>query len=109
MNKQFTITFGIDKDKDGSEVAGEQIRQARAEAEKRLTSSFGGCTSYEGIGSWSDPDNGRVFHEKAVSLVILTDKATPRGTIYSVARGLRDTLNQQCVLVVEQTVLGQFV
>lgn len=88
------ITFGTEFDKSGASLF---ASNALKKIDDRAVNIFGGVTWSSSRGSWRD-DSGATVSEAGQTVVICTLESR-RPEIISLAKFIRDSLNQNCVAV----------
>lgn len=102
--KQVQIVFGQGFDKNGKPLVGAEAKLQ--EMERIAANRFGGYSLNYGYGGWVDPQ-GNLVNEPNATLTIVT--AASETAILSYAQEIKDTFNQQSVLVTISLVSIDFV
>jgi hypothetical protein len=95
--KQFQITCGIEKDRNGSSIDKLHIEKCIQAIKHRLCTRFGGYTMTRSFGGWVN--DGVLVEEEGVVFTVLYDGIAAPENITFVAEFIRDLLDQQCVVL----------
>jgi hypothetical protein len=98
MYRKINIYVGL-KDRHGKELLPETIQKAYGIVDH----GFDGYTAYEAQGVWKGA------HEKTLVFEIISDAAASERLAQEVAKELKFTLNQECVLLTCQALAVTFV
>lgn len=98
--------FGIGLDAEGREIP-EAKQQAGLSVIRELAIRlFGGCTLCRTVGDWQDPETGKIFSERGMTLsVMATGNGEPLSVkIKTLAENIKDNLKQKAVYVTRYSV-----
>lgn len=93
------IIFGCNRDATGDVMHPNFVEAAIIQIRTRVTTTYGGCTVIDGLGSWK-PKRRPMEHERCKVLVIDSPKIdTDKTAVKLLAEYIKAQLNQQCVIV----------
>jgi len=105
-----TSLYVPDRDKEGKDVSSLQ-REVATYVATRLSSKFGGCSEAVISGYWTTQDE-RLMQEKTLVLYVVECEELQEEVLalmYELVDYVKDTLNQQCVLMtIEEVAAAHF-
>lgn len=101
----YTITFGVERDRSANVIPRNQVNSAISDILKEAVTTFGGYTSTLASGGWIDP-NGQLVEETSLVLTICADN---EAGIRSFAQTIGEKLNQHTVIVASLLGSAEFI